>query len=44
MDLGGFSYQEKLMLLTSTAIDLEFDKIADAMILQLATKHQRWRR
>ena len=41
MDLGGFSYQEKLMMVTSTANDSEFDKIADVMILQHATKHQR---
>ena len=40
MDLGGFSYQEKLMLLTITANDSEFDKKADVMILQHATKHQ----
>ena len=41
MHLGGFSYQEKLMMLTSTANDSEFDKIADVMILQHATKHHR---
>ena len=41
MDLGGFTYQEKLMMLTSTANDSDFDRIADAMILQHAAKHQR---